>query len=497
MEKPMTAQPGSTLTSAAPDPALRHDAVGMLSTLSLGLASVAPVYSITVTLGYVVMVAGDLAPAALLVGFMPILCTAFAFRELNKRMPDCGTNFVWVTKAFGPWPGLLFGAWVPQIATFLAMSALAQVGAQSLLTLVGLDDMADNSGAVLVVGLGIIATVTAVAYGGIELSGKVQVVMVALQLTALLVFGIGALTHGDASAVSLSSFNPFAFTDLTTFSEAVMLALFIYWGWDAALNVNEEAHDGARTPGRAAVLSTLILLGAYGFTAVAALSFAGLGGVSDPDIAADVLGSLAPEVLSGPLAWFVQLAVVLSAIAALLTCAVSASRPLMSASRHGALPHVFSRVHPVHRTPQFATVFVGASGAVLLVMLTTFSPDFFGDALLSIGMFICVYYSATALACVAYYRRSLLESPQAFLTRGLLPLAGALMMLAALVLNARDVIDPAYGYTSFHGIGGVFLLGVGAIFAGVALVAVLRIRHAAFFRTGRATITDLVVAEDS
>ena len=478
-----------------PDHQLRRDAVGLLPTLSLGLASVAPAYSITVTLGFVVMVAGDLAPAALLAGFLPILFTAFAFRELNRRMPDCGTNFVWITKAFGPWPGLLFGTWVPQIATFLAMSALAQVGAQSLLTLVGLDGLADSSGGVLVVGLAIIAAVTAVAYVGIALSGRVQVVMVALQLTALLVFGVAALRRGDTGAVSLSRFNPFAFPDLSSFTEAVMLALFIYWGWDAALTVNEEAHDGAHTPGRAAVLSTLILLGTYGFTAVAALSFPGVGGLSDEDGATDVLGTLAPEVLNAPLAWFVQLAVALSAIAALLTCAVGSSRPLMSAARHGALPAVFSRVHPEHRTPQFATVFVGVAGAVLLVLLTTVSPDFIGDALLSIGLMICAYYSATALACVAYYRADLLESPRSLLTRGVLPLAGAVLMLVALVLNARDMLDPDYGYTSFHGIGGAFLLGVGAILSGVALVAVLRVRHAAFFRTGRATIADLVVEE--
>ena len=103
--------------------------MGLLAVVALGLSSVAPAYSIAVTLGFVVMVVGDLAPAALLVGFVPILLTAFAFRELNREMPDCGTTFVWKTRAFGPYAGWLSGGWVVQIATVIAMTALASVGA--------------------------------------------------------------------------------------------------------------------------------------------------------------------------------------------------------------------------------------------------------------------------------------------------------------------------------------------------------------------------------
>lgn len=70
------------------DKGLRSGSVGLLASVALGLSSTAPAYSITVTLGYVALVVGDLAPAALLLGFVPILLTAFAFRELNREMPD-------------------------------------------------------------------------------------------------------------------------------------------------------------------------------------------------------------------------------------------------------------------------------------------------------------------------------------------------------------------------------------------------------------------------
>ena len=103
------------------------------------------------------MVVGNLAPAALLLGFVPILLTAFAFRELNREMPDCGTTFVWNTRAFGPHTGWLSGGWVVQIATLIAMTALARVGAGYLLTLLGLDSLASDNVAVIVTAVLIVA----------------------------------------------------------------------------------------------------------------------------------------------------------------------------------------------------------------------------------------------------------------------------------------------------------------------------------------------------
>jgi hypothetical protein len=52
-----------------------------------------------------------------------------------------------------------------------------------------------------------------------------------------------------------------------------------------------------------------------------------------------------------------------------------------------------------------------------------------------------------------------------------LPLLGALMMTAAFVLSAGEMLNPAYGNTVFGGVGGTFLIGVGALLLGVLLMA--------------------------
>ena len=84
---------------------LSGDALSFFGVLTIGLASVAPAYSLAATLGYVVIETGVLAPVAVILGFLPMLLTAYAYRELNRVIPDCGTTFTWVTKAFGPRSG--------------------------------------------------------------------------------------------------------------------------------------------------------------------------------------------------------------------------------------------------------------------------------------------------------------------------------------------------------------------------------------------------------
>ncbi|MCF3120450.1 APC family permease [Streptomyces arenae] len=499
MPDPIDAE-ARTGPAPAPDKGLRGGSVGLLASVTLGLSCVAPAYSIAVTLGFVTLTVGDLAPAALLLGFVPILLTAFAFRELNREMPDCGTTFVWTTRAFGPLTGWLTGGWVVQVATFIAMTALSQVGATYLLQLLGLHSLADSGIAVTITAVTLLAAVTSIAYRGLHLAASVQYVLLGLQLAALLGFGTAAFARHGAVTPSLGWLDPFAFDGFGPFAEAVMLCLFIYWGWDALITANEETRDGERVAGQAAVISTLALLGTYLFTAFAAIGFAGTGtvgaGLGNPDNAADILATLAPPVLGTTLAKVMQLAVCVSAVSALLTSLVGASRGTLSMAAHGALPAAFARVHPRHRTPGFGTLFIGTTAACLLVLLTLVSADFLGDAILCIGLLIACYYGVTALACVWYFRGRLRASLRDLLLRGVLPLLGGLIMLAAFARSAHDMYDPAYGSTSFHGIGGVFLLGAGSFAAGALALAAARTRYHRFFRDGRTTVTELTVTED-
>jgi amino acid transporter len=78
-------------------------------------------------------------------------------------------------------------------------------------------------------------------------------------------------------ASAWSWFNPFGIHSFGALTTGMLLAVFIYWVRDTAVSVNEETRDHDKIPGRAAVLSTILLLGIYGLVTVATQAFAGIG----------------------------------------------------------------------------------------------------------------------------------------------------------------------------------------------------------------------------
>ena len=238
--------------------------LGLWGSTVIGLASTAPVYSLVATLGFVVLAVGAQAPIAFIIAFVPMLFIAFAYRELNNEMPDCGTTFTWGTKAFGPWVGWM-GGWGVAVAGMVVLANLAQIASVYFWDLFGLE-LENDDWRIVLVAVAFIAAMTWVSWRGVEIGERIQNVLLAVQYLVLAIFVVVSLTGyftgtaPDPTPFSWEWLNPFAFTDFHGFTEAVLLALFIYWGWDTCLALNEETKDPKRTPGRAALLTTVILL---------------------------------------------------------------------------------------------------------------------------------------------------------------------------------------------------------------------------------------------
>ncbi len=105
---------------------LKNGALGMFSSVVIGLASTAPAYSLAATLGIVVTAVGLQAPIVTMLAFIPMLLIAYAYRELNASNADCGTTFTWATRAFGPRTGWM-GGWGIIVADILVMANLAEI----------------------------------------------------------------------------------------------------------------------------------------------------------------------------------------------------------------------------------------------------------------------------------------------------------------------------------------------------------------------------------
>ncbi|MBN9240988.1 MAG: amino acid transporter [Micrococcales bacterium 70-64] len=487
---------------------LASGTLGLFGSTVIGLASTAPVYSLAATLGFVVLAVGAQAPIAFIIAFIPMLLIAFAYRELNRAVPDCGTTFTWATKAFGPRVGWM-GGWGVAVAGIVVLANLAQIGGKYFWLLVNAD-LASDPVIVTATGVVFIALMTFISYRGTEIGEKLQNVLLGIQYLALIIFVVAAIVAvatgtapEGATAPDLSWFNPFAFESASSFVEAILLALFIYWGWDTCLALNEETKDPERTPGRAAILSTLILLVTYVGVTVAAMAYAGLGasglGLGNEDNAEDVFFAL-KNVLFGPFAWLLVVAVLVSAVSSTQTTILPTARGTLAMAAYKALPRRFGVVHPKYHTPAFSTIVMGVVATVFYVGLTIVSEDFLSDTILSLGLAIAFYYAITGFACVWFFRRELFASAHNVFFKFLFPLLGALMLTAAFIFSAIDMFNPDYGYTVLFGVGGVFVVGVGSLAVGVVLMIVWSFFRASkpFFRGESLNeSTEVLVPEES
>ena len=459
---------------------LHSGAIGVVGSTVIGLASTAPLYSLAATLGYVIVAVGAQAPIVFIVACVPMIFAALAYNELNKDMPDCGTAFVWGAKAFGPITGWM-GGWAVAVSAVMVMANVGEITGKYFWLLLGNEAFASDRTVVVITSVVFIAIMTIVSTIGVQLGERMQMVLMTIQLTAMVLFAVFAVVGSlNGSNEASTSFNPewFDITQITSFSgfmEAVLLALFIYWGWDSCLALNEETKNPRKTPGQAALLSIALLIVLYVGVSVAAMMFAGFSsegtGLTNESNLDDVFSVLSGA-LFGPWGWFLILAVMVSAASSTQTTILPTARGTLSMAVYRALPAKFAEVHPRFKTPWFSTTVMGVASIAYYVIMSIVSENMLADSLSSMGLAVALYYAIVSFACVWYYRKTLRDSARNMIMRGILPLLGGILLGYAFVYSAIDMINPEYGYTVFWGIGGVFVIGVGALAIGFVLMGI-------------------------
>jgi amino acid transporter len=475
----------TTVTPQAPpgDPTapgakgLKADALGYASNLVIAVASTAPAYSLAATLGFIVAVVGVgvHAPAVLIVSFIPILFVSVGYRFLNLADPDAGTTFAWTTRAFGPQIGWING-WAIFLADIIVMASLAEIAADYTYLLFGLHGLAKSNLALIIGSVVWIALMTWICYRGIELSARIQQFLLTLEIFTLALFAVVALIkvysgHPIHSVhVSASWFNPFDLS-WSALIAGVLLGIFIYWGWDSGVAVNEESRDRHRGPGKAAVVSTLLLLVIYVAVTAAAQAFAGTKTLTANSN--DVLSPLGQGVFGSPLDKLLIICVLTSASASTQTTILPTARTTLSMARWGAIPAAFGRIHSRFFTPTFSTLLMGGLSIVWTVALLAFNPnqDVLGDTISALGFSVCFYYGFTGLACAFYFRRDLLKSARNFFLAGLVPVLGGIMMgyIGVKAFGYYDTAGNNYSKALF-GIQTPILVGIGGLILGIVLM---------------------------
>jgi len=517
-----------TDTAAAPvvrapgtgDKGLKSNAISLVSNIVIGVASTAPAYSLAATLGAIVAVVGFKAPLITVLAFIPMLFVSIGYSELNKADPDCGTTFIWGARAVRPWVGWL-GGWGIIAADVLVMASLAQVTGQYSFLLFGADGIGHNptSEWVLLVGIVFIALMTYVCYRGIEVSARIQRILLSVEVIMLVVLAIVALTKvatghapGSHVAPTWAWFNPFHGASFSTMVNGLLLMLFIYWGWDTSVSINEETEDRARNPGLAAIISTVLLLITYFLVTFSAQAFAGVGdkgiGLANPDNRGDVLSVLGHAVFGSgtfgsTMTKLLILMVLTSAAASTQTTILPTARTTLSMAFFKAIPGAFGRVHRRYLTPTVSTVTMGAISVVLYAVFNHLAGgNLIADSVTAIGIWIAFYYGLTGFICVWFYRKVLADSTRNLWMKGILPLLGGLMLYFAMIWSIWTDWNfnntTANSYTSWHlpfpphsDVGGVFLIALASAVLGLVLMGLWRFGKPEYFRGETLTLAEV------
>jgi amino acid transporter len=474
--------------------------LGVIDGVAIAASSTAATTSIAIGMGTIATIVGLQAPALLLLAFLPVLGIATAYARLNRSEPNCGNGYTWVGKTLGPWPGFLTG-WVTIVGSVIFCAYTSAVMGSVVLIFAnkaGLHSVAgialdpSSTGVSTAVGLVLLLGLTALAVTGTRATTRFQFVLLVFEYAVLLGFCGWALITGKQS-FSLSWFNPFEITDGTAFAQGMVLAVFFFWGWDAAFSVNEET----KSPGDAARGGLIALSAMLGLFLFASVAFQ--REMSLPELIKNgpqALPYLGAKLAAEPWATLPVVALMCSAAASVQSTLIPTARGLLAMGRDRTMGPVWTRVHRRYGTPAAGTVAV-LSIAFVIALLAVAIPrlsDMLLAAVNSIGLLVALYYGLTALACAVRFWPDRREGFRTALLAVGVPAVSGLVLLGLgcylgysyLTKSDHFELSPDNGWFMFS-------LPAAIVLAGVGMAAMAKyVRRSPYFSTGRGTDAEAI-----
>jgi amino acid transporter len=425
-DRPVTTVPGPSQVPAIPA-RLEPDAIGTVQDTVIGLANTGPAVSVGLSIAALAAVAAyGSGPVILLCG-IPMLIIANAYRRLNLWSANCGASFEWVGRSINPYLGFLTG-WLIIAANLVGDIAAVVVLAPSVLAIFGAS--ATSTWPNILIATGIIIVITAIIVVGIRPTARTQVAMAVVEyaiLVGVAIWGLVAVLnhHHGTFPITRGWFSLTGIGGKGDLVAGLLIAIFMYTGWDATIYVNEEVRHRRVNPGRAAIFAVAIVGVIY------IVSMMGLQGVVSPAKlqanASSALVYIAGVLGGGAWAKLMALALALSVIGGTGAGMVCMARMAYGMASHRVLPAVLGRVDRRFSTPAIASII---SGVILIAatwayLLSTSIANVFTDVIDVSGLLFAAFYILTALAAMAYYRHRVISNAWDLMLVGILPLAAA------------------------------------------------------------------------
>jgi amino acid transporter len=447
--------------------------IGLGDAIVLGLSSSGPAQTLAVSLAGLVAASGYGGAVPVLLCLVPMLGIAFAYQRLNRWDQSSGATYTWVARVFDPYSGFLSG-WMILLYYTLGTTTLTIPAGVYTLRLVA-PSRVDDHGAVFLVAALWNVLVTWLAVAGLKIAVRFEWIIVLFQYAVLLTVAtaaVAALVQGHAAAQF--SWDWFSLTGLgggKGLMAGMLIACFMYSGWDAAVYVNEESKDRVNDPGRAAIASVVMLALIY---SVAVFAFQAVLSPAELQAhAGDALSAVSGRLLGDGGGAVMALMVLTATLATLQAAILSAARMGVAMSRDRVMPTIFGRVRADGSTPWVATLTMSAVNLVLLAL--TLGTATIGQALTnaasSLGLISIVFYGITAAAALRQQLAAIRAGQAELILGGVFPLIG--------VLFSATVLVGAFWSGAVSAV--VILYGLGSIAAGGLVAVILRWRRVPFF----------------
>ncbi|HEV2196148.1 MAG TPA: amino acid permease [Candidatus Acidoferrum sp.] len=383
-----------------------------------------------------------------IVGGILSLFGALTIAELGAAMPEAGGAYVYLRRGIGPVWGFLFG-WMNNLvgkpssiatiaAGFLIFLGFFVPGLRTPIFTLHLPVPFTGHTSEFAfawaqpVAAAAIAFMSFINYLGVRLAGRLQVVLTALKIGAILAVVILGFVFAGKRAPSAQPLFPPSFNVslLTGFLTAMVGALWAYDGWMDLTFAGSEIIDPQKNIPRALVGGTVTVGVIYLLANAVYFRVLPMEAVA----AAQNVASETVRVFAGAraAAW-ITAAMVLSAFTTLNSSVLTGSRVPFAMARDGLFFRITEGIHPRYRTPAGAIIFQAVISC--LMVLTGQFEDLF-----SLFIFAQWIFYGLSVASVYGSRRREPDLPRPYRAWGY-PVVPAIFVAGAFALTVNLFIQ--------------------------------------------------------
>jgi APA family basic amino acid/polyamine antiporter len=374
-----------------------------------------------------------------IVGGLLSLAGALTYAELAAAMPEAGGEYVFLTEAYGPIWGYLYGwtqMWVAKsgsIATLATGFFLYLANFWPSLEVVMFKATLPfgypfeiRYGQLLAMAL--IMGLAGLNYIGVKVGGRIQIIVTVLKVGLIGFVIMAGVFFGPRGGAVASA--PQTHLTLSGFIAALVAALWAYDGWNNVSMVSSEIKNPRRYLPLALIGGTLAVAGIY-----LAANFAYFHVLTGAEVAESprVAAVMMQRLFGGWGANAVSIAAMISIFAALNGSILTGSRVPYAMARDGLFFRSMAAVNPHFHTPGVATMGLSAWGAVLVL------SGKYEDLADFVIFGSWILYTMTT-AAVIVLRKKKPDMPRPYHTWGY-PIVPLFFVAAALLIEGVTVIN--------------------------------------------------------